>query len=196
MPYMPQQMQQNYAQFGQQQQSQRGQMGNQTGSQIGPAALIPIGMSLGGAVMGGLGGNDKLSWEEIQKMFGSKALVGQTENLYRMMQQSPMYNNMMQGAQNQASQYRNRLSQNLGGSGLGGSPMAGLSKAASLGYGSQLQRQGQQQLFAQSMQQAMQQMQLQAQMFGQQQQMPNFWQQMGGALMGGGAQGFAGMATG
>ena len=194
MPYMP------GSNFGGSFGQQPGQMGygqvpsqrnqNQQQQQFGPAALIPIGMSLGGAIMGGMG-QDKLSYEDIQKMFGSKKLVGGTENLFRMMKQSPMYNQMMQGAQNQASTYRGNLAKNMGSSGLGGTPMAGLTKAAGLGYGSQLQRQGQSQMWMQAMQQAMQQMQLQAQMFGQQQQKPNLWQQMGGAMMGGGAQGFA-----
>ncbi len=178
------------------QMGQRGQMGNQAQPNFNPAMLIGPAMAIGGGIMGGLNQQKPLDWDEIQKRFGSKALVGQTEDLYRMMSQSPMFQNMMQGAQNQASTYRGNLAKNMGGSGLGGTPMAGLAKAASLGYGSQLQRQGQSQLFMQAMQQAMQQMQLQAQMFGMQQQIPNFWQQMGGAMMGGGAQGMAGMATG
>ena len=189
MPYMPQQMQQNWGNFGQ---GQRGQQGNQQNPQFAQF-LLPAAMTAGGAIAGGLGGQKKLSYGDIQNMFGSKQLVSGTEDLFSMMKQSPMYNQMMQGAQNSASTYRGNLARNMGGSGLGGSPMAGLAKASSLGYGSQLQQQGQSQMFMQAMQQAMQNMQLQAQMYGQQQQIPSFWQQMGGALMGGGAQGFAGM---
>ena len=94
---------------------------------------------------------------------------------------------------NQGAAFRNRRGANIGSSGLSGSPMAGMAKAASLGYGDQLQRQGSQQFLMQALQSALQNRQMQMQLFGQQQQMPNFWQQMGGALMGGGAQGFASM---
>lgn len=178
-------------QFGQNYGDVRGQ--NQMNPQIGPAALIPIGMSLGGMFLGNKNKKDGLDWDAIQKMFGGQALSSQTNQLFNMLQGSPQFTGMMQGASQLGNQMQSRLAQNVGQSGLGGTPMAGMMKAAGMGYGGQLRLQGQQQLFMQALQQAMQQQGMQATMFNQQQQIPNFWSQVGGALMGGGAQGMMGL---
>ncbi len=164
----------------------RGQ--NQTNPQFSP--LIPIGLSLAGGLLGGMNAPKRLGAEDINSMFGPQQLAGNTQDLFRMLMQSPAFSQIMQSGAQQGSKLQGRMAQQLGKSGLGGSAMGGMMKAASMGYGSQLQRQGQTQLFMQALQAAMQNMQSQMGLFGQQQQMPNFGQQMGGALMGAGAQGF------
>jgi hypothetical protein len=179
MPYMPQQMQQNWT---------RG--GNQQSPQFGLGALVPIGLSLAGGLLGGANSPKRLDPGQINSMFGPQALTQNTEQLYRMLMQSPAFQSIMQGGAQQGARLQGRLKQNMGRSGLGGTPMAGLMNAASMGYGSQLQRQGQTQLFMQALQQAQQNMAQQMGLFAGQQQMPNFGQQLGGALLGAGAQGF------
>ena len=170
---------------------QRG--GNQASPNFNPAMLIGPAMTIGGAALGAANQKKALSADEINQMFGAPALAGNTQDLFRMLMQSPAFQSIMQGGAQQGSMMQGRIGQALGKSGLSGAPMGGMMKAASMGYGSQLQNQGKQQLFMQALQTAMQNMQGQMSMFNQQQQMPNFWSQMGGALMGGGAQGMMGI---
>ncbi len=169
--------------------SQRGGAGNQANPQF-MNMLLPALMSVGGAAIGGMNAPKGLDYEQIQKMFGSQQLVGDTNNLFQMMMGSPMMTSQMQGASTLGNRFKGNLSKNIGQSGLGGTPMAGTMKAAGMGYGGQLRLQAQQQMFQQAMQMAMQQQQQQMGMFNQQQQVPNFWQQFGSAMLGGGAQGF------
>ena len=173
--------------------SQRGQAGNQSQGQFGLASLIPVGLSLAGGLLGNANKQDPLDWNQIQQMFGGQSLANDTQSMFNMLSRTPAFRNMQHGASNHGAAFRNRLGANIGSSGLGATPMAGMAKAASLGYGDQLQRQGSQQFLMQALQQAMQNRQMQMQLFGQQQGMPSFGQQMGGALMGAGAQGFAGL---
>ena len=182
----------NAASGGQFGQNIRQQFGNQSQGQFGPAALLPIGLSIGGALLGA-GGDKSMDWGQIQNMFGAQGMADDTQNFMRMLMQTPAFRNMQQSASNQGNAFQRRLGQNIGASGLGGTPMAGITKAASLGYGDQLQRQGSQQFLMQAMRQAMQNRQMQMQMMMQQQQMPSFGSQLGGAMLGAGAQGFSGL---
>lgn len=184
---MPGPMNPNFGGFG----SPRG--GNQTQASFDPSMLIGPALTLGGGILGAASTPKRLDLNDIRSMFGGQALVGETNSLFKMLMQSPAFQQIMQGGAQQGSMLQGRLAQQLGKSGLGGSPMGGMMKAASMGYGSQLQRQGQTQLFMQALQTAMQNMQGQMGMFAQQQQIPSFGQMLGGSMMGAGAQGFGGM---
>ena len=170
-------------------QSQRGNVGNQSNQQFAPW-ILPAAMTAGGAILGGMNSPKGLDYEQIKKMFGSQQLVGDTNNLFQMLMGSPGGTSAMQGASVLGNRMKGNLAKNIGQTGLGGTPMAGMMKAAGMGYGGQLRLQAQQQMFQQAMQMAMQQQQNQMGMFSQQQQVPNFWQQMGSSMLGAGAQGF------
>ncbi len=171
--------------------SQRGQIGQQADPSFGIGSLLPIGLSLFGGILGGSGTPDRLSAEQISQMFGAQAVSKETQELFRLLQRSPAFQQMMTSASLQGQSFSNRLRANIGRGGQVSTPGANFARAASLGFGGQLQRQGQGQLFGQALQAAIQNLQGQMTMFGQQQQLPSFGQQLGSSLLGAGAQGFA-----
>jgi hypothetical protein len=143
-----------------------------------------------GGILGGIGSKEnKLDWNQINQMFGPGALAGGAEQLYGAMLQSPLLQQILTSGAQQGNMLQQRMMQNMGRSGLQGSPMGQFARAAGQGYGGNIQRNMLSQLYMQALQQAATNLQGRMGMFGQQQQIPSFMQQLGGAFMGAGAQG-------
>ena len=160
--------------------------------------FIPIAMMAGGMLSKGLGDsqNQPMPWDQVQGMFGPGALTQGTDQIMGGMMKSPFMTTQMRGASQLGNRMQANMASNMGQSGLSGTPMAGMIKAAGMGYGGQLRMQQMSKMYQQAQQMAMQNLMMQAGMFGQNQQnqinAPNFWSQFGSSLLGAGAQGMMG----
>lgn len=176
------------------QQGARAIGGGATNPQFGLGALVPIGASLLGGVLGGMGQKDQsIDWDEMTKMFGPGAVMGDANTMFQGMMQSPMLSQILGSGASQGNRLNQRMMRNMASSGLSGSPMGQFAKAAGTGYGGNIQRQMLSNAFMQALQAAMQNNQARMGMFQNQQNMrinqPNFLNMLGSSLFGAGAQG-------
>jgi len=158
-----------------------------------PLAAVGLGASLlGGLLGGGKGGQQPgIDPAQLARLFGPNALAGDTQKLYALLMRSPAWSQMMNQSALQGSQTANATRAALASRGLSSTPYASFLNAAGRGYGASMQRQGQQNLFMQALQQAMEGLQNRQSLYGQsilgQQGQPTWGRMIGGSLLNAGA---------
>lgn len=159
--------------------------------------MDPFSMILGlGSLAGGLFSSSKgqrkpLNPGMLRDLWGPQAQAQDTQSFYRMLLNSPAFSQMMSSTAAQGNRIGGSMRANLARRGVSSSGIGAFQQAASRGYGSSLQRQGQMDLFNQAMQLAGQnnanRMNLWGQSMLQQQQTPSMGQMIGGSLFNAGA---------
>lgn len=157
---------------------------------LGGAGLATL---LGG-LFGSKGERQPINPALLEQLFGPEAIGKETQGLFKILRNSPVYGQMLNSAAIQGQRVATRSAANLARSGISSTPLGGFLKAAGRGYGGTLQREGQSQLFLQALQQAAQSVgsrqNAYVQSLLQQQQQPSFLQGLGSSLSGAGLQGF------
>lgn len=163
---------------------------------LGGAGLATL---LGG-LFGSKGERKTIDPALLERLFGAEAIGKETQGIFNTLRNSPAFSQMMNQAGISGQRVATRSAANLARSGIGASGMGGFLRAAGRGYGGNLQREGQSQLFMQALQAALgtvgsrQNAFVQSQL--QQQQQPSFLQGLGGSLSGAGMQGFLSLLSG
>jgi hypothetical protein len=158
------------------------------------AAFAPAILSGLGALFGSKE-RKPISAEELARLFGPQAISADTNELFNMLRNSPMFSQIMSSMGIQGNQLGNAIKSRVAASGAGGSPVGAFAAAAGSGYSNALQRGAQGQLFEQALRAAMESLQQRAGIWSgsqmQQQSQPTFGRMIGSSLLNAGAQGFS-----
>lgn len=160
-------------------------------------ALAVGGMSGLASLLGALLGksqNPTIDPGMLKNLFGPNALAGDTQQLYKLLLNSPAFSQMMNSSALRGQNIANQTRAGMASRGLSSTPYAGFLNAAGQGYGATLQRQGQQDLFMKALQEAMQNLGQRESIWGQsqlgRQEQPTWGRMIGASLLAGGSQGF------
>ena len=156
--------------------------------------LFGGGATLLGSLFGAKGQRPTIDPAKLKELFGPQALAGETQDIYKLLLNSPAFSNIINSLGLQGSRAASGTAANLAASGRSSTPYGAFLNAAGRGYGSGLQRQAQSGLFLQALQTALQGLQgrmgLYGESFLQKQGTPSFLQNLGAGLSAAGSQGF------
>jgi hypothetical protein len=162
---------------------------------VNPLALLgPVALSGLGALFGSKE-RKPISAEELARLFGPQALSADTNALFNMLRNSPMFSQLMNSASIQGNTLGNNIKARVAASGANASPIGAFAAAAGSGYSNALQRGAQGQLFEQALRAAMESLQQRAGIYAgsqmQQQGQPTFGRMIGSSMLNAGAAGFS-----
>lgn len=151
-------------------------------------------LTAGGALLG-KSERPTIDPEMLKMLFGPGALAGDTQQLYQMLLNSPVFSQLMNSASLQGTQLGQNMRARLGQAGIPGSPLGAFADAASRGYGQTFQRNQQAQLFLKAMMEASSNLQTRAGIWGnsqlQRQSQPTWGRMIGASMLNAGAQGLS-----
>jgi hypothetical protein len=146
---------------------------------------------LGGLLAGKKGERQSIDPAELERLFGTQAIAGETQQLFQLLQSSPMFQNMINQSSIAGTKLANRSQAQQARAGLSGSGFGQFLQQAGKGLSGNLQRQGQAQLFQQALRSALQNIQQRQGIFAQsrlqQQGTPSFLGTIGGGLLNAGS---------
>lgn len=162
-------------------------------------AIIGGALSLGGALLGN-SERPTLDPEVMKRLFGPDAISSETNQLYRLLLNSPVFSQIMQGSAMRGTAIANAARGRMAAAGLGGTPMGAWLGAAGSGYGAAFQRSAQADLFMKALMAAMQGLQGREELWGRSQLMrqgqPTWRRMIGASMLNAGSYGLSKIGTG
>lgn len=156
--------------------------------------LLSLGLSAGGAA---IGSKDRptIDPEMLKRLFGPGATAEEAQALYKLLQNSPAFAQMLSSNSMQGTNIANQAAARMGAAGTSGTPIGAFLGQAGRGYGATLNRGAQAQLFMEALKAAQSNIANREAAYAgsqmKQQEMPTFNRMVGSSMLASGAEGFS-----